>query len=46
MANKISSQVNETKSLLNLSLSKHLNFGQNLTINASQIFMSLRVFKQ
>jgi hypothetical protein len=39
MANKISSQVNETISLLTLSLNKHLNFGQNLTINTPQVFL-------
>ncbi len=41
MANKINSQVNKTISLLSLSLNKHLNFGQNLTINTSQVFMLL-----
>jgi hypothetical protein len=41
MANKIIRQINETISLLSLSLNKHLNFDQNLTINISEIFMSL-----
>jgi hypothetical protein len=39
-ANKISSQINKTISLLTLSLNKHLNLGQSFTINTSEVFMS------
>jgi hypothetical protein len=40
-SNKIISQINETISLLTLSLNKHLNFGQKFSINTSEVFMSL-----
>jgi hypothetical protein len=40
VANKITSQINETISLLTLLLNNHLNFGQSFTINTSEVFMS------
>ena len=40
-ANKITSKINETNFLLTLSLNNHLNFGQNFTINTSEVFMLL-----
>jgi len=39
-SNKITSQLNKTISLLTLSLNNHLKFGQTLTINISEVFMS------
>ncbi len=38
-ANKISSEINKTISLLILSLNNHLNFGQNFLINTSEVFI-------
>ena len=41
LANEIHKQVNETNSLLSVSLQKHLNLGQIFQINQSEVFMSL-----
>jgi hypothetical protein len=41
LANEIMRQVNEMISLLTSILNIHLNIGQNLTINTSEVFMSL-----
>ena len=41
MANQIKSQVNEMISLLTSTLNIHLNIGQDLVMNTSEVFMSL-----
>jgi Zn finger protein HypA/HybF involved in hydrogenase expression len=41
LANEIMSQVTEMISLLTSILNIHLNIGQNLTMNTSEVFMSL-----
>lgn len=41
LANKIMDQVNKILSLLTPSLNIHLNIGQDLIMNTSQVFMSL-----
>ena len=41
LANQIRDQVNEIISLLTATLNVHLNVGQDLTMNTSQVFMSL-----
>ncbi|CAF4173255.1 unnamed protein product, partial [Adineta steineri] len=41
LANQITNQMNDLKSLLTSSLNIYLNVGQNILINTSQVFMSL-----
>src|SRR5690349_18937590 len=41
LSNKIMNQMNKILSLLTPSLNIHLNIGQNLIMNTSQVFMSL-----
>jgi len=41
LANEIINQMNEVVSLLSSSLNIHLNIGQDIIMNTSQVFMSL-----
>ena len=43
LANEILNQMNELISFLTLSLNIHLNIGQNILIDTSQVFMSLEI---